>query len=144
MIILHLFLFLFLLFRSAPLCSDILVLLPPIDTLPFGSAIPETYTEMYAVSAYCSRRLKPTPLAGIVGYSQPAHFQFRVYNLVLCEGYVLTQRLDPIDMICVCPTSRLLRCALCNTIMARKGERKTASSLGLDLRTLISVPQTSQ
>jgi hypothetical protein len=38
----------------------------------------------------------------------------------------------------------VLRCALCNTIMARKGERKTASSLGLDLRTLISVLQTSQ
>jgi hypothetical protein len=38
----------------------------------------------------------------------------------------------------------LLRCALCNTIMACKGERKTASRLGLDLRTLISVPQTSQ
>jgi hypothetical protein len=37
----------------------------------------------------------------------------------------------------------VLRCALCNTIMACKGEHKTASSLGLDLRTLISVPQTS-
>jgi hypothetical protein len=38
----------------------------------------------------------------------------------------------------------VLRSALCNTIMACKGERKTASSLGPDLRTLISVPQTSQ
>jgi hypothetical protein len=61
---------------------------------------------MCAVPAYCSRHLKPTLLAGIVGYSQPAHFGFRVYNLVLCEGYVLTRCLDPIDVIRVCPTSR--------------------------------------
>jgi hypothetical protein len=27
--------------------------------------------------------------------------------MLLCEGYVLTQRLDPIDAICVCPASRL-------------------------------------
>jgi hypothetical protein len=26
--------------------------------------------------------------------------------MLLCEGYVLTQRLDPIDAICVCPASR--------------------------------------
>jgi hypothetical protein len=34
-IISHLFLFLFLLFRSAPLCSDVLTLLLPIDALPY-------------------------------------------------------------------------------------------------------------
>jgi hypothetical protein len=44
--------------------------------------------------------------ACIVGYSQPVHFGFRVYKLLLCEGYVLTRRLDPIDMIHVCPTPR--------------------------------------
>jgi hypothetical protein len=46
------------------------------------------------------------PLAHIIGYSQPACFGFRVYKLLLCEGYVLTQRLDPIDAIHVCPTPR--------------------------------------
>jgi hypothetical protein len=39
-------------------------------------------------------------------YSQPACFRFRVYKMLLCEGYVLTQRLDPIDVIHVCPTLR--------------------------------------
>jgi hypothetical protein len=45
-------------------------------------------------------------LACIIAYSQPAHFGFRVYNMLLCEGYVLTQHLDPIDVICVCPALR--------------------------------------
>jgi hypothetical protein len=27
--------------------------------------------------------------------------------MLLCEGYVLTRRLDPIDTICVCPALRL-------------------------------------
>jgi hypothetical protein len=26
--------------------------------------------------------------------------------MLLCEGYVLTRHLDPIDTICVCPTLR--------------------------------------
>jgi hypothetical protein len=28
--------------------------------------------------------------------------------MLLCEGYVLTRRLDPIDVIRVCPASRLI------------------------------------
>jgi hypothetical protein len=28
--------------------------------------------------------------------------------MLLCEGYVLTRRLNPIDAIRVCPTSRLI------------------------------------
>jgi hypothetical protein len=28
--------------------------------------------------------------------------------MLLCEGYVLTQHLDPIDMIHVCPAPRLI------------------------------------
>ena len=30
-----------------------------------------------------------------------------VYKPILDEGYVLTRRLDPIDVFCVCPASRL-------------------------------------
>ena len=30
-----------------------------------------------------------------------------VYKLILDEGYVLTQHLNPIDVFCVCPASRL-------------------------------------
>jgi hypothetical protein len=48
------------------------------------------------------------PPACIVGYSQPVCFRFRVYKLLLCEGYVLTQHLDPKDVIHVCPASRLI------------------------------------
>jgi hypothetical protein len=72
------------------------------------------------------------------GYGKPEDLSWcKGYNddgLSIVEYWIL-ERIEDLQV---------LRCALCNTIMACKGERKTASSLGLDLRTLISVPQTSQ
>ena len=36
-----------------------------------------------------------------------------IYTLILDEGYVLTQRLDPIDVFCVCPALRLISEMFC-------------------------------
>ena len=35
-------------------------------------------------------------------------FRCSIYISILDEGYVLTQRLNPIDAFCVCPASRLI------------------------------------
>ena len=65
-------------------------------------------------------------------YPMIAHhlgFRCSIYISILDEGYVLTQRLDPIDAFRVCPASRLI------SEMFRSSEHKYSYSLYyLDLK----------